>query len=148
MRNIVKGMFGLGAGLAMFAGPAMAETVQVKAVVTSFKPEVVFIKPGDSVKWVNMTGHMTASYPGMIPGGAKAWESKMGEDYQLTFDKPGVYVYRCTPHESMGMTGSVVVGDLPPGNLKEVVDNPKAQGGMLGRSIRGLQKAISQKQGS
>ena len=148
MRNFIKTTFALGAGLAVLAGPATAETVEVQAVVTSFKPAVVFIKPGDTVKWVNMTGHLTASYPGMIPGDGQAWESKMGEDYQITFDKPGVYVYRCTPHESMGMTGSVVVGELPPKNLEEIVDNPQAQGGMLGRSIRGLQKAINEKQGS
>ena len=148
MRNIVKRILGLGIGMAVLAGPAMAETVQVQAVVTSFKPAVVFIKPGDTVKWVNMTGHMTASYPGMIPADAKAWTSNMGEDYQLTFDKPGIYVYRCTPHESMGMTGSIVVGELPPKNLQEIVDNPNAKGGMLGRSIRGLQQAIQEKQGS
>lgn len=148
MRNIIKTTIGLGAGLAVLAGPAMAETVEVKAVVTKFSPEVVFIQPGDTVKWVNMTGHLTASYAGLIPEGAKAWESQMGEDYQITFDKPGVYVYRCTPHESMGMTGSIVVGELPPKNLQEIVDNPKTQGGMLGRGVRGLQKAIKEKQGS
>ena len=147
MRNIYKGMLGAVAGLAVLSGPALADTVQVQAVVTNFRPEVVFIKPGDTVKWVNMTGHMTASYPGMIPAGAKPWQSQLGEDYQETFTKPGVYVYRCIPHESMGMTGSIVVGALPPSNLKEIVDNPNAKGGMVGREVRDLEKAIKEKSG-
>ena len=29
----------------------------------------------------------------------------------MTFDTPGVYVYQCSPHKSMGMIGIVVVGD-------------------------------------
>ena len=29
----------------------------------------------------------------------------------LTFDTPGVYLYQCTPHASMGMIGLVVVGE-------------------------------------
>ena len=29
----------------------------------------------------------------------------------ITFDTPGVYLYQCTPHKSMGMIAIVVVGD-------------------------------------
>jgi len=29
----------------------------------------------------------------------------------MTFDTPGVYLYQCSPHKSMGMIGIVVVGD-------------------------------------
>ena len=148
MRNMYKGMLGAVAGFAMLSGPALADTVQVQAVVTNFRPEVIFIKPGDTVHWVNMTGHMTASFPGMIPKGAKPWQSTLGQDFEKKFTVPGVYIYRCIPHESMGMTGSIIVGKLPPKNLKEIVDNPKAKGGMLGREVRDMERALKQKEGS
>ena len=28
----------------------------------------------------------------------------------MTFDVPGIYVYRCTPHVAMGMIAIVIVG--------------------------------------
>lgn len=133
------------AALLLPIGVAAAKTVDVRAVVTNFRPEVVFIKPGDTVHWANMTGHMTASYPGMIPKGAKPWQSQLGQDYEQTFTVPGVYVYRCIPHESMGMTGSIVVGPLPPKNLNALLSNPHAKGGMEGREVRIMQRALTKK---
>ena len=47
--------------------------------------------------------------------GPDGWEapkkSKLGKEYAYTFDTPGVYLYQCTPHKSMGMIAVVVVGD-------------------------------------
>ena len=36
---------------------------------------------------------------------------KNGKEVIMTFDTPGVYLYQCTPHASMGMIALVVVGD-------------------------------------
>ena len=38
-------------------------------------------------------------------------KSKLNKEVAITFDTPGVYLYQCTPHKSMGMIAIVVVGD-------------------------------------
>ena len=45
--------------------------------------------------------------------------------FTVTFDKPGVYGIKCTPHYGMGMVALIVVGD-PSSNLKaaEAVSQP------------------------
>lgn len=51
------------------------QTHIVNALVTAFEPIVLFMQPGDTVRWTNMTGHDTQSIDGMIPEGAKEWQS-------------------------------------------------------------------------
>ena len=46
---------GLVLASALWSQIAMADVVEVKAVVTKFEPAVVFIKPGDSVKFTNLS---------------------------------------------------------------------------------------------
>jgi len=95
------------------ATPAATVDVQiheVKAQVTAFSPLVVFINPGDQVSWTNMNGHDSQSLEGMIPEGAEAWHSSMGDNYSHTFTVEGVYFYKCTPHWGAGMGGVIVVG--------------------------------------
>ena len=36
---------------------------------------------------------------------------KDGKEVSITFDQPGVYLYQCTAHKTMGMIALVVVGD-------------------------------------
>ncbi len=75
-----------------------------------FKPLVLKIKPGDTVKFVAVDkGHNTESIEDMIPEGAEPWSSEYNEDFELKFDKVGVYGYQCTPHYAMGMVGLIVV---------------------------------------
>ena len=80
---------GLAIASAMWSQIAVAETVEVKAVVTKFEPTVVFIKPGDSVKFTNMAGHDTVAIEGMIPDGAKPWKSAMNEEIQRHLGQGG-----------------------------------------------------------
>lgn len=67
---------------------------------------------GDTIKWIWVAGsHTTTSTT--IPGGAPAWDSPINSSsttfmYKITV--AGVYNYKCTPHESMGMVGSFVAG--------------------------------------
>ena len=35
---------------------------------------------------------------------------KNNKEVSITFDTPGVYMYQCTPHATMGMIAAVVVG--------------------------------------
>ena len=36
---------------------------------------------------------------------------KLNKEVAITFDTPGVYLYQCSPHKSMGMIAMVIVGD-------------------------------------
>lgn len=117
---------------------------EVKAAVTQFNPMVLFVNPGDTVTWTNMAGHDTTSIEGMIPEGAEAWQSKMGEQYSYTFTQEGAYIYKCTPHASLGMIAAVVVGSTNPANLDAIKALPENKG-MVGRAIRKLNKAVEEK---
>jgi hypothetical protein len=44
----------------------------------------------------------------------------LNEDFHVTLDKPGAYVYECVPHASMGMVGVILVGDGKPANLDAI----------------------------
>ena len=118
---------GLALASALWSQIAVADTVEVKAVVTKFEPTVVFIKPGDSVKFTNMAGHDTVAIEGMIPEGAEPWKSAMNEEFSVTLDKEGAYVYKCTPHVGNGMLGAIVVGKVPPANLDAIKKSPGEQ---------------------
>lgn len=119
----------------------------VRGVVTQWDPMVVFAQPGDSIRFVNMTGHDTQAIDGMIPEGATAWRSKMGEDgFSVTLNAEGVYIYKCNPHITTGMVGAVVVGEPDLTELDEMeatADSSVPVGGnMVKRTIRKLRKAI------
>ena len=85
-----------------------------------FIPAVIKIKPGDTVKFVSSDkGHNSESMKGMIPEGVPKWKSKISKHFEVTFEKPGVYGYRCTPHYTLGMVGIVIVeGDGWDANLE------------------------------
>ncbi len=123
-----------------FAGAASAAEVEVKMLnkgtegVMVFEPALVKINPGDTVKFVAADkGHNVESIETMLPEGAKAFTGKMSEEISVTFDKAGVYGYRCKPHYGMGMVGMVVVGEATnldqakaaahPGKAKQAFSN-------------------------
>lgn len=86
-----------------------------------FHPRIVTVNPGDTVKFIATDkAHNSASVKGMIPEGVAPWNGKINQDVEVTFDKPGVYGYRCTPHAAMGMVGLVIVkGEGALDNLEE-----------------------------
>jgi len=77
-----------------------------------FSEEIVVIEPGESVTWLATDkGHNVQFIDG--PDGYELpKKSKISKDVTITFDTPGVYVYVCTPHATMGMIGMIIVGDL------------------------------------
>ncbi|MDZ7736677.1 MAG: plastocyanin/azurin family copper-binding protein [Gammaproteobacteria bacterium] len=103
-------------------------TVQARA--TSYDPVVLKINPGDSVSWTNMSGHNVHFEAGNIPEGAETWQSPLGNDVNRTFDKEGLYLYKCDPHFALGMVGALIVGT--PDNVAEVEQNAK---GMYKRAL-------------
>jgi pseudoazurin len=72
----------------------------------------VRINKGDTVKWkATQAGHNVAFVPGAVPAGVAPFTSPFGKDVSFKFEKPGIYLYKCTPHVGMGMVGLVVVGN-------------------------------------
>ena len=120
----MSSLFGLIAAGLLVSNTALAEDHMVMTKLTSFDPLVIQIKPGDQVVWRGMTGHMTHSL--LVPDGAEGWASNLGEDFVHKFDKPGAYLYDCTPHSSMGMVGVVLVGDGMPANYKDLEAKAKS----------------------
>jgi plastocyanin len=116
----------------MLATSAAAATVEIKLIQTSagktyFDPAGVHVAPGDTVRWVQISGFhsVTAYHPGndnhelRIPASAVPWDSDIlladapmrRATFEHRFTIPGVYDYFCKPHEAAGMVGRIVVGD-------------------------------------
>lgn len=100
--------------------PAVDATVTMG--LTSFAPETVRIRAGQTVQWRNtspITHTVTADRSlaadpdhVILPAGAEPFHSgeiKAGEVWQRQFPVPGTYRYVCLPHEQQGMIGTVVV---------------------------------------
>jgi pseudoazurin len=117
-----------------------AKTHIVTAVGLKYDPLVIQIQPGDKVAWENMPTHDTQSLEGLIPEGAEAWHSQMGENYQRTFTVEGIYVYKCTPHFGAGMGGAIIVGN--PVNLEQIkaADAKGAAGRLVRKAIAEAEK--------
>ncbi len=115
MRKVL--VLGMLAALGL-GGVASAAEVEVKMLnkgtegVMVFEPALVKVAPGDTVKFVATDkGHNVESIDTMLPEGGKTFAGKVNEEMAITFDKPGVYGYKCKPHYGMGMVGMVVVGE-------------------------------------
>lgn len=78
----------------------------------AYSQDITVVEVGDTVTWVPTSkGHNVEFIAG--PDGWEApKKSKLSKEYSYTFDTPGVYLYQCTPHKTMGMIAIVVVGEL------------------------------------
>jgi pseudoazurin len=147
------------AGALLLTVPAHAAEFEVKMLnkgpgnqMMTFDPPFLKIQSGDTGKFVAADkGHDAESIPGMLPDGATPFKGKISQDISVTFDKPGLYGYRCVPHFGMGMVGLIEVGGstanldaakqakMPPlatkrmtALLDEAVKNTTAQAGASG----------------
>ena len=103
---------------ASLSAPAFAEDITVEMLNKRddgakmvYSEDVSRVDVGDTITWVpSSKGHNVHFIAG--PDG---WElpakSKNNNQESITFDVPGVYLYQCTPHATMGMIAMVVVGD-------------------------------------
>ncbi|HLY09356.1 MAG TPA: plastocyanin/azurin family copper-binding protein [Planctomycetota bacterium] len=106
------------------AEPSQSGTVHTVDLIPShsFHPQVVQIRPGDSVVWRNrdQTAHTVVGDPLRAlhridiepPSPPKPFHSdeiEPGGTYQNTFTLEGVYRYVCIHHEDEGMNGTVIV---------------------------------------
>jgi pseudoazurin len=77
-----------------------------------FDPAIVRLAVGDTVTFVAVDQfHQVTTVIGGIPAGAEPFRSERNMDYTQAFTVPGIYVYECTSHRSLGMVGIVIVGD-------------------------------------
>jgi plastocyanin len=94
-----------------------------------FDPETITVSVGDAVTWRVRTDepHSVTAYEESLPEGAEYFASggfsseedaranvadgllREGDSFEVTFQTAGTYEYFCIPHESDGMTGTVVV---------------------------------------
>jgi len=86
-----------------------------------YSEDVTRIDVGDTITWVPADkGHNVEII--VAPEGFDIpKKSKLNKEVAITFDTPGVYLYQCTPHKSMGMIALVVVGE-DTSNLDAVAD--------------------------
>ena len=87
-----------------------------------YSEDITVIEVGDTVTWVpTAKGHNVEFIAG--PDGWDApKKSKLSKEYSYTFDTPGVYLYQCTPHKTMGMIAIVVVGELTQEGVDAIKD--------------------------
>jgi len=103
-----------------------------------YSEDISTIEVGDSITWLPTSkGHNVEFIDG--PDGWDApKKSKLSKEYTYAFDTPGVYLYQCTPHKSMGMIAIVVVGDL----TQEAVDAIK-DAKVRGKSKKKLKELLA-----
>jgi plastocyanin len=97
-----------------------------------FQPVGLFIEPGDTVSFIAVSPHHTATAyheqhvkSHRVPDGVEPFSSPIvpvGETWEYTFEIPGVYDIWCGPHEEYGMAMRIVVGEAT-GPATEPPDN-------------------------
>ena len=102
--------------IVLFSGHLMAASHQIEMLNKLGKERMVFSKKvisvdvNDDVSWKSVNKGHNVEFIGM-PEGVKKYKSKLSKDANYKFEKPGIYLYQCTPHKAMGMIGIVVVGN-------------------------------------
>lgn len=103
-----------------------------------YSEDIARIDVGDTITWVPTSkGHNV-----QFIAGPEDWDlpkkSKNNKEVAITFDTPGVYLYQCTPHATMGMIAMVIVGEDMP-NLDDI----KAMK-MRGKSKKKMKELLSE----
>ena len=102
--------------LSLFSSQVIAANHQLEMLNKLGKERMVFSKKmisielNDDVLWKSVDKGHNVQFIGM-PDGAKKYKSKISKDASYKFEKPGIYLYQCTPHKAMGMIGIIVVGN-------------------------------------
>ena len=114
-RTVVAAIAGLAFGAAAQAADFEVHMLNKgKDGAMVFEPGLTKVAPGDSVTFVPKDkSHNAETIKDLLPAGAKPFKGKMNEAIKVTFDVPGAYAVKCSPHVGMGMVALVVVGDAP-----------------------------------
>ena len=71
--------------------------------------KVAKVDLNDKIIWKHVSKGHNVEFIGK-PEGVKKFKTKINKKAEYVFNKPGIYLYQCTPHKAMGMIGIVVVG--------------------------------------
>ncbi|WP_222913277.1 plastocyanin/azurin family copper-binding protein [Natrinema sp. SYSU A 869] len=118
-----------------------------------FEPHVVWVESGGSVNWTNKSGsHSTTAYhpendePQLVPDETAAWDSGVLSEPEATFDRAfeteGVYHYYCTPHETAGMIGSIIVGHPDLEAQPALEEPPSEKSDAVREKLTGLNETV------
>tara|TARA_B100000900_G_C20545008_1_gene702140 strand:- start:249 stop:683 length:435 start_codon:yes stop_codon:yes gene_type:complete len=91
-----------------------------------YSEDIARINPGDTITWVPASKGHNVEFIAGPEGFDIPKKSKNNKEVAITFDVPGIYLYQCTPHKSMGMIALVVVGDDV--SNKDAIAKAKAMG--------------------
>ncbi len=103
-----------------------------------YSEDVARINVNDTITWVPTSKGHNVEFVAGPDGWDAPRKSKNGKEVAITFDTPGVYLYQCTPHKSMGMIALVVVGD-DMSNLDAIADKK-----MRGKSKKKMKTILGQ----
>jgi pseudoazurin len=76
-----------------------------------YSADIARVEVGTSITWIPTSKGHNVEFIAGPDGWDLPKKSKNGKEVTITFDTPGVYLYQCTPHKTMGMIALVVVGE-------------------------------------
>ena len=113
----------------MACSPALAADISVDMLNKRddgakmvYSEDISVIDVGDSITWLPTSKGHNVEFIAGPDGWDSPKKSKLSKEYTYTFNTPGVYLYQCTPHKSMGMIAIVVVGDLTQEGVDAIKD--------------------------
>jgi len=96
----------------VFIAPSFAAEHTINAEARVYNPDIIYVAPGDTIGFKNMTSHNAVSY--VVPEGAEGFGEKgklPGGSFNVTLENEGIYGYVCEPHIGFGMVGVIVVSN-------------------------------------
>ena len=104
-----------------------------------YSADIARIESGTTITWIPTSKGHNVHFIAGPDGWDLPKKSKNNKEVSITFDVPGVYLYQCTPHATMGMIALVIVeegGEVP------LNDVSKAK--VRGKSKKKLKELLSQ----
>ena len=97
----------------LFAGDLTIEMLNKRddGAKMVYGTDIARVEVGTTVTWIPTSKGHNVEFIAGPDGWDLPKKSKNGKEVSITFDQPGVYLYQCTPHKTMGMIALVVVGD-------------------------------------
>ena len=81
-----------------------------------YSADIARVESGTTITWIPTSKGHNVHFIAGPDGWDLPKKSKNNKEVSITFDVPGVYLYQCTPHATMGMIALVVVeegGEVP-----------------------------------
>lgn len=104
----------------------VVKSIDVSPTEFKFEPAAITVIPGDTVRFTQTTATPHNVEFRAMPAGTNLGSARMGPfltapgaTYDVVIDTrfaTGVHHYVCTPHETMGMTGTITVASADPGS--------------------------------